>query len=301
MVRQDTRWQDAATVRWYLDSVRGAIPFAAEHVAVMLQMLANSRLPVRRFLDLGAGDGFLSAVLLAHYPAAEAMLVDFSPPMLEAAKARLASLTSQPTMIAADLATPAWREAVAAYAPFDAIVSSFAIHHLPKTSANAPSTASCSSCSTPGGTFAHIEHVAPEAPWIARAFDEAMIDAIWEYGRRSEQAMTRADAATGLCDAGLDQDANLSRSPGHPVRLATRGGLRRREWRHSAGTRSPSSAAIAPPDITPTCYTSSRNAARADGARAVSCATTGEALHDTCPYDSTRLTTHDSTRKDLPW
>jgi trans-aconitate methyltransferase len=134
MIREDdpalAAWQREKTVRWFLDSVRGAIPFAREQFAVALQIVANGRQPVHRFLDLGAGDGVLSAVLLARYPAADPVLLDFSPPMLVAAKERLAFLASQLAFVQADLATPVWREAVGAYAPFDAIVSSFAIHHL---------------------------------------------------------------------------------------------------------------------------------------------------------------------------
>ena len=61
MTRQDVpapalaAWQQEQTVRWFLDSVRGAIPFAREQFAVMLQVVENGRQPVRRFLDLGAG------------------------------------------------------------------------------------------------------------------------------------------------------------------------------------------------------------------------------------------------------
>ena len=40
MIRPDdatpAAWQQEKTVRWYLDSVRGAIPFAREQFAVML-------------------------------------------------------------------------------------------------------------------------------------------------------------------------------------------------------------------------------------------------------------------------
>ena len=123
-------WQREVTVRYFLDSVRGAIPFAREQFAAMLDIVANGRQPLRRFLDLGAGDGALSAVLLSRYPAAEPVLLDFSPPMLDAAKEQLAPLATRPTLIETDLATSAWRDAVIAHAPFDAIVSGFAIHHL---------------------------------------------------------------------------------------------------------------------------------------------------------------------------
>ena len=210
MIQQDdpapAAWQQEKTVHWYLDSVRGAIPFAREHFALLLQIVANGHQPVRRFLDLGAGDGVLSAVLLARYPAAEPVLVDFSPPMLAAAKERLAPLATQPAFVNSDLATPVWREAVAAHAPFDAIVSSFAIHHLEDEQKRAL-YGELLDLLTPGGTFAHIEHVAPDAPWMAPAFDEAMTDAIWEYGRRSDQALTREAAAAAYASR-LDRDAN---------------------------------------------------------------------------------------------
>jgi trans-aconitate methyltransferase len=210
MIRQDdpalAAWQHEKTVRWYLDSVRGAIPFAREQFAIMLRIVENGRQPVLRFLDLGTGDGVLSAVLLARYPAAEPVLVDFSPPMLDAAKERLASLASRPAFVQADLAAPIWREAVEAYAPFDAIVSSFAIHHLEDERKRAL-YGELLDLLSPGGTFAHIEHVAPDTPWMSRAFEEAMIDAIWEYGRSSDPALTRDAAATAYASR-LDRDAN---------------------------------------------------------------------------------------------
>src|SRR5215218_212079 len=199
-------WQLEQTVQWFLDSVRGAIPFAREQFAVLLQIVENGRQPVRRFLDVGAGDGVLSAVLLARYPAAEPVLVDFSPPMLAAARERLAPVSTHPTFVEADLASPAWRDAVVAHAPFDAIVSSFAIHHLEDERKRAL-YAELLDLLSPSGTFTHIDHVAPDTPWMARAFEEAMIDAVWEYGRRTDQELTRDAAATAYANR-LDRDAN---------------------------------------------------------------------------------------------
>ncbi|MGH2616117.1 MAG: hypothetical protein ACRDJC_12815 [Thermomicrobiales bacterium] len=72
MTRQDIAWQGAETAGWYLESVRGAIPFAQEQLAIMLQIVAQGREPVTRFLDVGAGDGALTAVMLARYPQADA-------------------------------------------------------------------------------------------------------------------------------------------------------------------------------------------------------------------------------------
>jgi tRNA (cmo5U34)-methyltransferase len=206
MMRGDGAWQGDSTVRYYLDSVRGAIPFAAEQMTVMLRMVSRGRQPVARFLDVGCGDGFVSAVMLGAYPRAEAVLVDFSAPMLEAARERLGALEATPVVVAADLATPDWQERVADYAPFDAVVSGYSIHHLEderKRTLNGEVLALLA----PGGTFVNVEHIAPESPWIRQAFDEAMIDAIWEHGRRANPAMTREETATAYASR-ADQEAN---------------------------------------------------------------------------------------------
>ena len=199
-------WQHEATVRYFLDSVRGAIPFTREQFAAMLDLIANGRQPLRRFLDLGAGSGVLSAVLLSHYPAAEPVLLDFSPPMLAAAKEQLASLATRPTLIEADLATPDWRDKVWAHMPFDVILSSFAIHHL-EDERKRTLYGELLDLLAPGGTFAHIEHVAADTAWVARSFDEAMIDAIWQHSRRADPSLTR-DAAAATYASRPDRDAN---------------------------------------------------------------------------------------------
>nr|WP_302104751.1 class I SAM-dependent methyltransferase [Polycladomyces sp. WAk] len=50
------------------------------------QLLAQH--PPRLFLDLGCGDGILSHYLMDRFPHSQAVLVDFSGPMLEKAGQR---------------------------------------------------------------------------------------------------------------------------------------------------------------------------------------------------------------------
>jgi SAM-dependent methyltransferase len=206
MTRRDVAWQADGTVRYYLDSVRGAIPFAAEQMAIVLRMVERGRQPVARFLDVGCGDGFVSAVMLGAHPRATGVLVDFSAPMLEAARERLAGVPSAPVVVEADLASPVWIEGVREYAPFDAVVSAFAIHHLEDERKRAL-YGELLRLLGPGGVFVNVEHVAPESPWIRQAFDAAMIDAIWEHGRRADPVMTREEAAASF-DNRADREAN---------------------------------------------------------------------------------------------
>ncbi|MEM6285007.1 MAG: class I SAM-dependent methyltransferase, partial [Chloroflexota bacterium] len=90
MSRQDTVWQDRELVKSFLGGVRGAIPLAAEQIDMMLRVIVGFRGDsVNTFLDLGCGDGVLARAMLAKYPAAKAVLYDFSQPMLDAAAERL--------------------------------------------------------------------------------------------------------------------------------------------------------------------------------------------------------------------
>ncbi len=207
MSGQSTVWQEDATARWYLESLRGAVPYAREQFAIMLQFIEAAERPVRRFLDLGAGDGVLSAVLLADCPTAEAVLVDFSPPMLEAASERLAASASPPTIVEADLSTPRWRDGITHLAPFDAIVSGFAIHHLADERKQAL-YAELLPLLAPGGTFVNIEHVAPGAAWISRAFDDGMIAGIVEHAAHQDRPLSRRNAAAAYANR-RDQAANV--------------------------------------------------------------------------------------------
>ena len=129
-MRTDEVWKNDWLVKRFLESVRGGIPYAGDQIGVLMRLLAANGRPIERFLDLGSGSGLLAIAILSQYPEARATLVDFSEPMMDAARDLLGEDVSLPRFILADLAGPTWIEAVAADAPYDAVVSGFAIHHL---------------------------------------------------------------------------------------------------------------------------------------------------------------------------
>ena len=98
-----------------------SIPHRAEGEATLLECIPAT---AQRVLDLGTGDGRLLALVKRDHPDAAAVAIDFSPAMLEAAQKRFRG-DSSVEVISHNLETP-----LPELGKFDAVVSSFAIHHL---------------------------------------------------------------------------------------------------------------------------------------------------------------------------
>jgi len=130
-------------------------------------LLAHVPRNVRRILDLGTGDGRLLALLLIDRPQASGVALDFSPTMLQLAQERFAD-NPQVSVIAHNL-----NEALPELGRFDAVVSSFAIHHCSherKHSLYAEIFARLE----PGGIFCNLEHVASSTPRLHEQFLHAI-------------------------------------------------------------------------------------------------------------------------------
>jgi len=122
-------WQSAEPVQWFLDRRQERLPLIDVQEDLIKRLFERHAQDVERFLDLGAGDGALSALMLEIFPAAEAVLVDFSEPMLTRVKSRLGG-RGRWQVVRGDLSAPVWRDGLPA-GPYGAAVSSLAIHHLP--------------------------------------------------------------------------------------------------------------------------------------------------------------------------
>ncbi len=187
-------WKSAALVRTFLTGVRGGIPLAAEQIDVMVRMIEACGVPVQRIADLGCGSGALARALLARYPQAHCTLVDFSAPMLDAAREQLRSCEPQPQFVLADLGTPDWRRLLPSADLFDVVVSGYAIHHLPDQRKR-DLYREIFALLVPGGMFVNIEHVASPTPWLERIADDLMIDSLHGFQTRQGSGKTRREVA----------------------------------------------------------------------------------------------------------
>lgn len=156
-------WRDAAHVGRYLERV-DEFPRRAEGESALLEKVPAG---VRRILDLGTGDGHTLALALAARPEAHGVGLDFSGPMLAAARQRFAG-EERVELAEHDFGLP-----LPALGSFDLVVSSFAIHHLEDERKRALYREAFELLE-PGGVFANLEHVASPTERLHREFFAAI-------------------------------------------------------------------------------------------------------------------------------
>jgi tRNA (cmo5U34)-methyltransferase len=157
-------WSDPSRALEYLARADG-LPHRAEGEAVVLEIVPRS---ARRIVDLGSGDGRLIALLRIDRPGARCVALDASPTMLEAARRRFGD-DAAVEVRAHDLAEPLPGDLRGA----DAVVSSFAIHHL-QHDRKRSLYGEIHDLLAPGGRFANLEHVASPTPALHDAFLAAL-------------------------------------------------------------------------------------------------------------------------------
>ena len=143
----------------YLRDRVGTVPHRGEGEAALLEWVPAN---CRRFLDLGTGDGRLLAIVKQRVPEAQAVGLDFSPTMLERARARFGE--DGATLVAHNMDHP-----LPDLGKFDAVVSSFAIHHLEHERKHAL-YAEVFKALNPGGVFCNFEHVASPTERLHQEF-----------------------------------------------------------------------------------------------------------------------------------
>jgi tRNA (cmo5U34)-methyltransferase len=118
-----------------------------------------------RLLDLGAGTGLLTAVLVEALPGCRVTLLDEAPGMLAQARERFASIADRLELIEGDLLRDL------PDGPFDVIASGLAIHHLDPPD-QARLYAAARERLAPGGVFVNAEQLTAPVKWLDDHFVE---------------------------------------------------------------------------------------------------------------------------------
>jgi len=146
-------WVDAKHAQGFLDR-RGQMPQLAVGYSELLAILPTNP---KRVLDLGCGDGKVMAMI-----GGSGVAVDFSPHMLEQARARF--LADDVEVVEHNLNAP-----LPDLGTFDLVVSAFAIHHC-SHERKQELYAEIFRILEPGGVFANLEHVASTTPQLHEEF-----------------------------------------------------------------------------------------------------------------------------------
>jgi tRNA (cmo5U34)-methyltransferase len=152
-------WTSSEHARDYLERA-DSISHREEGEAALLEFIPSE---VGRILDLGTGDGRLLALVKSARRVIAAMALDFSPTMIEAVSKRFAGDFSV-AIVTHNLDQP-----LPPLGKFDAVISSFAIHHLAHERKR-ELYAEIFSLLKPGGVFCNLEHVASPTPRLHEEF-----------------------------------------------------------------------------------------------------------------------------------
>ena len=153
-------WGSAAHALEYLAHA-DSIPHRTEGEAELLQWLPS---PTERVLDIGSGDGRLLALVKLARPDAAAVALDFSDTMLGRLRDRFDG-DPHVRVVGHDLD----RALPSDLGAFDAVVSSFAIHHVAHARKRSLYE-EVHALLRPGGVFCNLEHVASPTPRLHQQF-----------------------------------------------------------------------------------------------------------------------------------
>ena len=174
-------WKDPEVVRRFVSGRMKALPLAADQARVLLRLLAGTGRPIERFADVGCGGGRVGLMVLDGWPQAQAVFADFSQPMLDAAREAVGERAGKARFVQADFADEGFGRILAPHGPFDAVVSGFAIHHLPHPRKR-EIYAEIFDLLAPGGIFVNMEHVASSSTWGEGLHDEAFVESAHSAG-----------------------------------------------------------------------------------------------------------------------
>ena len=152
-------WSIPEHSKGYLERA-DSIPHRREGEATVLEFLPEG---IERFLDLGSGGGRLLRLVKAARPNAKAVALDFSAAMLDVLREAHQG-EANTSIIEHDFASP-----LPELSKFDAVVSSFAIHHL-RHERKRSLYSEIFVALRPGGVFLNLEHVASATARLHEGF-----------------------------------------------------------------------------------------------------------------------------------
>jgi ubiquinone/menaquinone biosynthesis C-methylase UbiE len=178
-------WKTEQLASTYIEGVRGAIPLATEQIEIILRIIKYFKRGMASFLDLGCGDGVLGYTLFSNWPDSSGIFLDYSEPMINAAKTKCNRYQNQSTFIVQDFGKKDWIQTISGHIPVDVVVSGFSIHHQDNDRKKRLYKEIFDDILTPGGVFLDLDQVASPTTDIEKMFDSYFLDHVQKYQQES--------------------------------------------------------------------------------------------------------------------
>jgi SAM-dependent methyltransferase len=199
--------------------IRGLIPLYDELIAEVARALGHAARPVRTVVDLGIGTGALARACLLFAPRARVWGIDADSGMMAIARKRLGRLSRRVTMTTGSFLDET-------LPPCDAIVASYALHHIRSLRAKQAFYTRCYDALRPGGVLINGDCAPASTPrGFARDLDLWFTHLAQTFGsrargRRVYDSWADEDTYVPLADeirllerAGFTVDVPWRRSP----------------------------------------------------------------------------------------
>jgi tRNA (cmo5U34)-methyltransferase len=161
-------WQSGEAVAAWTAEAPAHERKRAGHRRFMAVLLPFGEQDTFTFLDLGAGTGAASRVILDLYPRSTAVLADYSAEMMRAGERELQPFAGRYRYVGFDMSAGPWPAQIPA--ALDAVVTSMCVHHLPDGRKQSLFTEIFSRL-VPGGWYLNYDPVAPADPVTAAAWE----------------------------------------------------------------------------------------------------------------------------------
>lgn len=199
-------WKTEKLAETYLEGVRGAIPFANEQIDILLRIIKFFKPEVRSFLDLGCGDGILGRMIFSEWDNAKGIFVDYSEPMILAAKVKNEAFLKQSTFAVLDFGDVEWLASVSHALPVDVVISGFSIHHQPDEVKKRVYKEVFDKVLKPGGVFLNLEQVKSPTPELETIFNEFFMDSMRKFQRKNNSNVSIESIEQGFYE---DKKVNI--------------------------------------------------------------------------------------------
>jgi tRNA (cmo5U34)-methyltransferase len=142
----------------------------SEELRTLVSLLPFDQGAAIQVLELGAGHGVLTTHVLGAFPSANILALDLQPVMIEEGRRRLAGYGDRVRYRQWDLEQPNWAED--SDGPFDAVISSLAIHHLQRARKSQLAHQVFERLLA-GGVFLNLDYITPASDNLVQRYKHA--------------------------------------------------------------------------------------------------------------------------------